>query len=172
MITWHNLFSQEFQYQLLFVSSHCVVLALSLLVCLYSFGSIAFSSVLLALYFSPCIAFSSLLLYLCSFLCLTLSVIFLCFSHIIASSCPCFLYNFVYFSLVLCIYSICNLLCYCMLFDVSYFGGITFDMFQFVPCCLRCILWFLPLITLSKPLWRSLLFSRSFFSSSSLFWRG
>ena len=49
-----------------------------------------------------------------------------------------------------------------MLFDVEYFGCITFDMFQFVPCCLRCILWFLPLITLSKPLWRSLLFSPSF----------
>ena len=31
-ITWHNLFILEFQYQLLFVSSHCVVVVFSLLI--------------------------------------------------------------------------------------------------------------------------------------------
>ena len=61
-ITWHKIFIQ-----LLFVSSpHSVVVAFSPLVCLYSFGSIAFSFVRLTLYFSPCIAFSSLLLTLYS----------------------------------------------------------------------------------------------------------
>ena len=53
--------------QLLFVSSpHSVVVAFSPLVCLYHFGSIAFSFVRLTLDFSPCIAFSSLLLTLYS----------------------------------------------------------------------------------------------------------
>ena len=137
-ITWHKIFIQ-----LLFVSSpHSVVVAFSPLVCLYSFGSIAFSFVRLTLYFSPCIAVSSLLLFLCSFLCIALlfHLFFLCFSHYIASSLLCFLCSFVYFFLLLCMCSFCNMLCYGLLFYLYDFGCITFDMFQSVPCCLLCIL--------------------------------